>query len=197
MKIVVGRSGRPGFRVEERIMVLKRFLSTILVTACSLMPLTTIGADEYHALDVNQIYNLKMAATIGQNDGHSRYLLPAIIYQETKAGENKKHKNFAGIGQLSRTAVKEVLAEYPNISAQCGIRTNNPLKLFQTIKHDDVCGQIVSSKYMAVLRDRYGYRDMTHQIIAYQAGPIAAKNKKTSPYAKSVVAHMANLRRII
>ncbi len=93
------------------------------------MPLTTIGADEYHTLDVNQIYNLKMAATIGQNDGHSRYLLPAIIYQETKAGENKKHKNFAGIGQLSRTAVKEVLAEYPNISAQCGLRTKQSIKV--------------------------------------------------------------------
>lgn len=172
-----------------------KLLQTILVGAAVLVPLTTIGADEYRVLDNNQTSNLRIAAKIGSNDGHPRLLVPAIIYQESKAGDDKKHSSFIGIGQLTLIAIKEVLQEHPDVSVECegASAKTNPLKLKKTVQNNDRCGISVTSKYLKVLKEKYGIKTVEQQVVAYQLGPNAAKKLTSSPYSKSVMRHKAKL----
>jgi hypothetical protein len=177
-------------------------LTLVLKTVFASMLLTTsmnlVGADEYRALDRIQTTNLRTAAKIGSVDGHDRYLMPAVIYQESKAGLDKKHQTFIGIGQVGFAAVREVLQEYPEVSSSCGgINHKSPKNVIRrAVQENDRCGITVASKYMVVIKEKYGISGEEHQVVAYQRGPIAGKKVKSSQYSKSVMRHKRNLKNL-
>lgn len=139
-----------------------------------------------------------MAAEAGVSDGHKHYVLPAIIYQESKAGVDKDHDVFIGIGQVSIIAAREVLIEHPNVGEVCGnIHRKSPIsEIRKHVYHNDKCGVTMASKYLAIIRDKYKILSVEHQIVAYQMGPIAAKRVFSSAYSRSVLSHAQHLMRI-
>lgn len=139
-----------------------------------------------------------MAAKTGVSDGHKQYVLPAIIYQESKAGQDKNHSVFIGIGQVSIIAAREVLIEHPDVGEVCGdIHEKSPIKeIRRNVHHNDKCGITMASKYLAIIRDKYKIGSIEQQIVAYQMGPIAAKRVASSPYSRSVLMHAQYLIRM-
>ena len=170
-------------------------MQTILVAITVFGASTSIGADEYQLLDQKQTSNLRFAANIGSKDGHPKMLVPAIIYQESKAGDDKKHRSFIGIGQLTVGAIKEVFIEHPDVSELCegASAKSSSSKLVKTVQSNDRCGITVTSKYLKVLKEKYGLRTVEQQVVGYQMGPAAAKKIRSSPYSKSVFNHKAKL----
>jgi hypothetical protein len=170
----------------------------VIAALIGMVSLPLIGANEYNLLNPYQTSNLKLAAKTGVSDGHKQYVMPAIIYQESKAGQDKDHPVFIGIGQVSIIAAREVLIEYPEVGEVCGnIHKKSAIKeIRRNVHHNDKCGITMASKYLAIIRDKYKIRSVEHQIVAYQMGPIAARRVQSSAYSRSVLTHAQYLIRI-
>lgn len=176
-----------------------KLLQTILVVGAILTSPSSIGADEYRLLDDNQTKNLKIAARIGTQDGHPQMLIPAIIYQESRAGGHKSGSSYIGIGQVSIVAIREVLTEHPDVADVCdGVTQKTPTsRLKKTVGNNDRCGISVASKYLKLMKDKYGFQRVEQQVVAYQLGPRAARRVNSNSYSKSVIKHKSKLVAVI
>lgn len=157
--------------------------------------MASIGADEYRVLTEKQTKNLFLASQIGVKDGHNKFTIPAIIYQESKAGADKNHPTFIGAGQVTAGAIKEVIKEAPASLVYC--KSTDVSKLKKLAQSNDACGIAIASGYLKVIRTKYKFHLPEQQLVAYQMGPIAAKRVASSKYSKSVLAHKRKLQQIM
>jgi hypothetical protein len=175
---------------------LKISIDTILAVVLVATPMASIGADEYRVLTETQTKNLFLASQIGAKDGHNKFTIPAIIYQESKAGADKNHPTFIGAGQVTAGAIKEVIKEEPASLVYCN-KSTDVSKLKKLAQSNDACGIAIASGYLKVIRTKYKFHSTEQQLVAYQMGPIAAKRVASSKYSKSVLAHKRKLQQIM
>ena len=158
-------------------------------------------------LTSTQARNISMAYDIGKRDGLAPSLLPAIIMQETKAGEHHSYKvagqefglaankRYYGLAQIKLEAAKDVLREYPSLRQEFDFHTNTDEEIIAKLIENDRFNLSVASKYLVMLKDR-GFNTVKQLALAYNRGAAGAKsfNADTHYYPQGVMHHIQRLK---
>lgn len=126
---------------------------------------------------------MQTAYAVGYADGHKDpTLLQAILLQESAAGTMKHHRvvhpnknqSYFGAMQIKLGAAKDVLKKWPEMFDQYAFDTRTDDEIKARLIVDDAFNIAIASKYLVILRDRYGYTG--HMLLnAYNRGPGGAK----------------------
>lgn len=157
-------------------------------------------------LTTTQARNITLAYDIGKKDGLVPALLPAIILQETQAGEYHAYKvagqeyglaankRYYGLAQIKLDAAKDVLKEYPSLRDDFGFHTKTDEEIIAKLIENDRFNLSVASKYLVMLKEK-GFNTVRQLALAYNQGPGGAKsfNANTHHYPQGV---MQNLQRL-
>lgn len=157
-------------------------------------------------LTKTQVKNISLAYDIGKRDGLAPSLLPAIILQETQAGEHRAYKvagqefglapnkRYYGLAQIKLAAAKDVLDEYPSLRHTFSFHTKTDEEIIAKLIENDEFNLSIASKYLVMLRDR-GFSTIQQLALAYNQGPGGARqfNANTHHYPQGV---MRNLQRL-
>lgn len=165
------------------------------------LSLSIFSNDPYTNLSNSQMSNLKLAEQVNNKDGHPPFLIPAIIFQESKAGKYlESPAPHFGMGQMSIATSKEVLTAFPEARKICGVDTRSSGEAIKTaLERNPECSISMVSWYCTILQTRYKISSLPQLIAAYQMGPNSAKKKKVSstPYSKSVERHRLKIQQIL
>jgi hypothetical protein len=154
-----------------------------------------------------QAHNISMAYDIGKKDGLAPALLPAIIMQETQAGEYHQYKvagqeyglaankRYYGLAQIKLDAAKDVLREYPSLRDDFGFHTRTDEEIIAKLIENDRFNLSVASKYLVILKEK-GFNTVKQLALAYNQGPGGAKsfNENTHHYPQGVMQNIQRLK---
>lgn len=163
----------------------------IIILLISLLLPISVSSDSTPFTE-NQIRNLNLAREISIEVGlFPEHLLGAIILQESGAGWSSVYRKgsldgpHVGIAQVGLAAAKQVLNRII-------IKKYSNAELKHKLANDDEFNLRIAANYLLYLQE-LGFKDPALMALAYNMGPGAAKNKKTSPYSKSIKRHLTNL----
>lgn len=152
---------------------------------------------------------LNAAYRIAKDDGHKDpTLIQGIILKETLAGGLKSYavaghelglkanERYYGVGQIKVAAAKDVLKEFPELKREFDFHTNTDEEIIAKLIENIEFNLSVVSKYVLILKQRYGYKSDAAVAGAYNQGPQGAKSniEAAQKYASGVTSHMKSLK---
>lgn len=163
-----------------------------------------------HKITDKQQQLLLKAYIIAKEDGHKDpELLPAVIFQETRAGAGnflretvlhlsaKYREKCFGVGQIKLQATKAVLKKYPELRDEYLIK-NTDEEIVTALMLNDEFNIKVASKYLRMM-EPFGSNTSSWKAAAYNRGPGGAKGHDLNSlgYVKSVTSFMNRFKKFI